>query len=99
MYSLLFTLIVAAFVAMIFVNVFFRVRVFKKYKYLVQNKVQFNSSHFFNSQKMENEVLSKYPRHRDEILDFVKMIHQSVQLASVLIFIIIVFGYLLFRMK
>ncbi len=99
MYTILFSLIIAVFVGMLFLNIYFRVKVFKQYKYLVKNKVQFNSSHFFNSQKMEEEVLSRYPQHKDEILQFVKMIHQSVQLASALIVLIILFGYLLFRYR
>ncbi len=99
MYNTLFVIIVAAFLAMLFVNVYFRVKVFKHYKYLVQNKIQFNTSHFFNSEKMEKEVLSRYPKHKEEILLFVKMIHRSVQLASVLLVVIIAFGYLLMRFR
>ncbi len=99
MYNLLFLIIVAAFVAMLVVNIYFRAKVFKHYKYLVQNKIQFNTSHFFNKEKMEKEVLTRYPEHRDEILLFVSMIHKSVQLASVLLVIIIAFGYLLLRFR
>ena len=99
MYNTLFVIIVAAFIAMLFINIYFRVKVFKHYKYLVQNKIQFNSSHFFSSEKMEAEVLSRYPKHREQILLFVKMIHRSVQLASVLLVVIIAFGYLLLRFR
>lgn len=99
MFNLLFLLIVAVFVAMLFVNVIFRVKVFKAYKYLVQNKVEFTASHFFNRAKLEAEVFTKYPSHKPQIERFIKLIHQSVQLASVLIVIIIIFGYLLMRFK
>ncbi len=99
MFNLLFLIIVAAFVAMLVVNIYFRVKVFKHYKYLVQNRVEFNTSHFFNKDKMEKEVLTRYPQHREEILLFVSMIHRSVQLASALLVIIIAFGYLLLRYR
>ena len=99
MFNLLFLIIVAAFVAMLVVNIYFRVKVFKHYKYLVQNRVEFNTSHFFNKDKMEKEVLTRYPKHREEILLFVSMIHRSVQLASALLVIIIAFGYLLLRYR
>lgn len=99
MFNLLFLIIVAAFVAMLVVNIYFRVKVFKYYKYLVQNRVEFNTSHFFNKDKMEKEVLTRYPQHREEILLFVSMIHRSVQLASALLVIIIAFGYLLLRYR
>ena len=99
MFNLLFLIIVAAFVAMLVVNIYFRVKVFKHYKYLIQNRVEFNTSHFFNKDKMEKEVLTRYPQHREEILLFVSMIHRSVQLASALLVIIIAFGYLLLRYR
>lgn len=99
MFNLLFLIIIAAFVAMLVVNIYFRVKVFKHYKYLVQNRIEFNTSHFFNKDKMEKEVLTRYPQHREEILLFVTMIHRSVQLASVLLVIIIAFGYLLLRFR
>jgi hypothetical protein len=65
----------------------------------VQNRIEFNASHFFNKEKMAQEVLTRYPQHRDEILLFVSMIHRAVQLASVLLVIIIAFGYLLLRFR
>jgi hypothetical protein len=99
MFNFLFILIIAAFIAMLFVNIFFRVKIFKVYKYLVQNRVQFDSSHFFNRKKLQEEIISKFPQHQKEIESFIGLIHQSVQLASVLIIIIIAFGFLLMRYR
>ena len=99
MFNFLFILIVAAFIAMLFINIFFRVKIFKVYKYLVQNRVQFDSSHFFNRKKLDEEVLSKFPQHQKEIESFIGLIHKSVHLASVLIFIIVAFGLLLMRYR
>lgn len=99
MYNVLFALIIAAFVGMLFINVFYRVKIFKLYKYLVQNKVEFETSHFFNREKMEKEVIEKYPDHKNEIRAFVKMVQNSVQLASLLIVIIIALGYLLLKSR
>ena len=99
MFEFLFLLIVAAFIAMLFVNVFYRVKIFKVYKYLVQNRVDFTTKHFFNSEKLEKEILSKYPEHKTQILNFVTLIKKSVTLASVLIFIILSFGYLLMKFR
>lgn len=88
-------LVIALFIAILFLNVFFRVRIFKVYKRLVQNKVEFDSSHFFNSEKREREVLSRYPQHKDDIEYFISQIHLSVQIASILIVLIIAAGFLL----
>ena len=99
MFNLLFVLIVAAFVAMLAVNVLFRVKILKLYKYMVQNNIEFNSSHFFSRTKMEDEILSKYPEHKDKILQFVHLIKQSITLASGLILIILIFGYILMKFR
>ena len=99
MYNLLFVLIVAAFIAMLAVNVFFRVKVLKLYKYMVQHNIQFNSRHFFSRDRMEEEVLSRYPEHREHIERFVYLIKQSITLASGLIVIILAFGYMLMKFR
>jgi hypothetical protein len=99
MFNLLFVLIVAAFIAMLAVNVLYRVKILKLYKYMVQNNIEFNSSHFFSSSKMEEEVLSRYPKHREKIVQFVHLIKQSITLASGLILIILIFGYILMKFR
>ena len=97
MNNLVFLIIVAAFAGILFVNVFFRVKVLKLYKYLVQNEVHFTTVHFFQPAKMEREVLKKYPQHRDQILEFVSLIKRSMTMASLLIAVIIVLGLFLMR--
>ena len=84
---------------MLFINVFFRVKVLKQYKYLVKNRIEFNSTHFFNESKLENEVLTKYPNHKTEIVSFIRLVKKSVMLASGLIVIILLFGYLLMKFR
>jgi len=95
MYDILFFSIIGIFCGLLFLNIFFRVKVFKYYKYLVQNRVEFDFSHFFNEEKMKVEVLDRYPQHEEEILAFVGLIRRSVTMASILIVVITVFGYLL----
>jgi len=99
MYKMLFFSIVVVFVALLFLNIYFRVKVFKYYKYLIQNRVDFSISHFFSQEKMESEVLSRYPEHRYEIEKFVGLIRRSITMASILIVVIILFGYLLLRFR
>ena len=99
MYNLLFVLIVAAFLGVLFLNIFFRVKVLKHYKYLVQNEVNFTSRHFFDEARMRKEVLEKYPEHETQILEFVGLIKRSMTMASILILIIIGLGYLLFKTR
>ncbi len=99
MFQLFYILIIAIFVAMLFVNLFFRVKIFKVYKYLVQNKVEFSVSQFLNETRMEAEVISRYPQHEEQIRRFVSLIKRSVQLASVLVLLILALGYLLMKFR
>ena len=88
-------LLIGLFVALLFLNVYFRIKVLKAHKILVKNKVEFNSSHFFSSKKMEAEVLPKYPHMKEEILTFVNNMKYSIKMASVLIAVITLFGAVL----
>ncbi len=93
----LFFLIIGAFGVLVFLNVYFRLKVLKHYKYLVRNEVQFGFKHFFDEQSMQKEILSRYPQHETEIRAFVKLIKKSVLYASFLLALIMLIGYLLMR--
>jgi len=95
MYTLLISVVIGLFVAMLFVNLYFRAKVLKVYGVLVRNKVEFGASHIFNRQKMETEILPRYPQFRSEIESFVRHIKYSIKMASVLITLITAFGGIL----
>ncbi len=95
MYILLISIVIGLFVAMLFVNVYFRVKVLKVYKVLVQNEVEFGAAHLFNRQKMEEEVFPRYPKQREAIETFVRHIRYSIRMATVLIALITLFGAIL----
>ena len=80
---------------MLFVNVYFRVKVLKSYKTLIQNRVDFDAVHIMNKEKLREEILPKYPHLKGEIETFVNHIHYSIKMASVLIFLITAFGAIL----
>ncbi|MBK6931284.1 MAG: hypothetical protein IPH12_10625 [Saprospirales bacterium] len=95
MYALLLSVIIGLFVAMLFVNIYFRAKVLKVYGVLVRNKVQFGAAHIFNRQKLEEEVLPRYPQFRKEIESFIHHMRYSIQMATVLIVLITAFGAVL----
>jgi hypothetical protein len=99
MLELLILIIGGLFLVLLFLNLYFRVKVLKSYKILVQNKVDFESSHFFNDQKMKQEVLSKYPNLEKEILTFVHHIRYSIKMASIFLLLITIFGGILMYFK
>lgn len=95
MYLFLVTLVIGLFIAMLFINVYFRVKVLKVYKKLVQAEVEFDSSHIFSKAKMEQEIVPKYPKSADDIRTFCSHIRYTIKMASVLITLITIFGAIL----
>jgi hypothetical protein len=95
MYILLISIVIGLFVAMLFLNLYFRYRVLKVYRKLVQAKVDFGAAHIFNKEKLEAEILPRYPASREDILTFVNYLRYSVKMATVLIGLITLFGAIL----
>lgn len=95
MFIILVSAIIGLFVAMLFVNVYFRAKVLKSYGILVRNKVEFGAEHIFSPKKLEAEIIPRYPQLAQEIRTFVRHIHFSIKMASVLIALITLFGAVL----
>ncbi|MFN7267107.1 MAG: hypothetical protein ACK5VB_06415, partial [Bacteroidota bacterium] len=93
--TLLITIVIGLFVAMLFVNLYFRAKVFKVYGILVRNKVEFGATHIFNRKKLEEEILPRYPQFQNEIETFIKHMRNSIRMASVLLLLITLFGGIL----
>ncbi|HHH49707.1 MAG TPA: hypothetical protein ENK52_01865 [Saprospiraceae bacterium] len=79
-------------VAMLFLNLYFRMKVLKAYKKLVQNKVELKTRQIFNKVIMEKEVYSRYPQHRADIESFIHYMQYSIKMATVLIALISLLG-------
>jgi hypothetical protein len=95
MYILLISIVIGLFIAMLFLNLYFRAKVLKVYGVLVRNKVEFGAAHIFNREKLEAEILPKYPLFQTEIELFIRHMRYSIQMASVLIVLITAFGAIL----
>ena len=88
-------LVIGLFVAMLFLNIYFRVKVMKAYKVLVHHRVDFKPVHVFNKRRMEDEIMPRYPNLRTEIETFVNHIQYSTKMATVLVALITLFGGIL----
>ncbi len=95
MYITLVTILILLFVGMLFINIYFRVKAMKSYKYLVQNEVDMGTVHFFDTKRMKSEILPKYPEHAEEIELFVSNIRKSIRMGTVLLLLITIFGGIL----
>jgi hypothetical protein len=88
MYNFLITIIIAIFLALLFLNIYFRVKVMKHYKYLVQNRVEFEAKHVINRDSNFKEILAKNPQHAHEIEAFANLIRRGVFIAAALVILI-----------
>ena len=95
MYYLLVSLVIGLFIAMLFLNIYFRMKVLKAYRVLVQNKVEFDAAHIFNDEKMAKEIFPRYPNQQENIKIFVNHIRYSIKMATVLTTLITLFGAIL----
>lgn len=95
MYVLLISIVIGLFIAMLFLNIYFRVRVFKVYKILIKNRVEFGAAHIFSEEKMKQEIFPKYPNQRENISTFVRHIRYSIKMATVLTTLITIFAAIL----
>ena len=95
MYILLISIVWGLFAAILFLNIYIRVKAFKYYKKLVQARVDFSTTHIFNEAKMAAEVYPKYPQHVADIQAFTGHIRKSIRIGIILMVLITVFGAIL----
>lgn len=95
MFTILISLVIGLFIAMLFLNLYFRAKVLKTYRQLVKNRVEFGAAHLFNKQKMAEEIIPKYPHMQTQIETFASHMQYSIKMATVLITLITLFGGIL----
>ncbi|NND34419.1 MAG: hypothetical protein HKN76_17675 [Saprospiraceae bacterium] len=95
MYIVWISIVLGLFAALLFVNFYFRWRVIKLYHYLQDRQIEFKPEHIFNRRRLREEILPQYPDSNQEIVTFVNYIHFSMKMASALIVLITVFGFIL----
>ncbi|MEM9836458.1 MAG: hypothetical protein AAF828_08145 [Bacteroidota bacterium] len=95
MYVLLITIVISLFAAMLFLNIYFRIKVMKAYKELVQARVDFTAKQIFSTRLIEEELVPRYPAQADAIRTFSGYLIKSIRIATVLLALITAFGAIL----
>ena len=95
MRTLLITIVCILFVAMLAVNLYFRAKVLRAYRVLVQNEVDFTPAQIFSSLRVEDEIVPKYPQSATAIRDFSGYLQKSIKMTTVLMALITAFGAIL----
>ena len=91
--------IIVAFGLLVCVNVYFRLRVIGAYRRLTRTGLPFGlqATHIFDTQKLENEIIIKYPAYAQDLRKFTQNIRYSVYMASALIATILLFAFILLK--
>jgi len=97
MVQTLLILVILAFVGMLFVNIYFRMKVLKVYQKMRRENLNMDlkAAHLFDRNRLEAEILEQHPEHRSDIEIFVHNIRYSIRMATVLIALITLFGAIL----
>ena len=99
MYITLVVVVISLVLALLIVNVYFRVRVMKYYKTLIQANVEFDLSHVLNPKKLEAEIIPKYPNSKTDIKTFIHHIKLSFRIGMALFVLISFFGWVLMHYR
>ncbi len=95
MFIVLITIVIVLFLAMLFVNLYFRAKVMRAYRVLVQSEVDFSAGQILNRQRMEEEIVPAYPEQAQAIRDFSNYLRRSIRMGTVLMLLITCFGAIL----
>jgi len=95
MQNILITITIVTFAILLVANVFFRIKAFRTFKKLAEKGVAFGREHVFDAQRMENEIMSRHPEHRDLINQHVNSMRLSMQISTLCIVVLTFCGAVL----
>jgi len=95
MFVLLISIVIALFLALLFLNSYFRVKVMKAYRQLVKAEVDFTAKQIFSKERIESELVPLYPAQADQIRTFSRYLISSIRMGTVLLALITLFGGIL----
>ena len=83
----------SVFIGLLVLNLFFRIKLLKLYRKLLEGRVDFPPSYLFNKKKLKEEVVPRYPAYEKEILEFSGKLNTSIRIAFVVFVISLIIGY------
>jgi hypothetical protein len=91
----LMVVIIVLFIAILFVNIYFRLKVIKAYRKLKDYKINFDTSALFDQSQLNKIMQSNPPDIRQSIADFSRNMKYSISMVITLIVLITLFGAVL----
>lgn len=99
MYGFFMWLAIALFAAILFVNVYFRIKVIKHFRKITKAGVEFGARHVFDQKRLESEVIPRYPESANDILVFAKHLRKAMKFATALFILICLVGWILMKWR
>ncbi len=93
MFKYLMIVVISIFVVLLVINLFFRIKILRIYHRLVAGEVDFPPSYILNKEKLQNEIVPKYPLYEKEIMGLHKVLKTSLGVAFVVFIISLFIGY------
>lgn len=93
MFGLLLIVFLSLFVVLLFLNLYFRIKLLKIYRQLVEKEVEFPASYILNRSKLVDEVIPKYPHAEKLILTFHRQLMRSLGIAFLVFILSLLIGY------
>ena len=97
MFNIVLLVITSLFIVLLFLNLYFRIKLLKIYRKLVEGQVEFPTSMLFKPRQLEEEIVPKYPSYKDEILSFSKHLNTSLRIAFVVFVIALFIGWMFIK--
>jgi hypothetical protein len=79
-------------------NIYFRVRVFKHYRVLIDNRIEFGAADIFSDDRMQ-VVINRYPHMEESIMRFCRNMRFTMWMATVFVVLVIILGFVLFKYR
>ena len=92
----IFTILAVLFAGFFALNVYFRLRIFKHYRVLIQHRIEFGTAEIFSDEKMRG-VIARHPMQRDAITKFCMNMRLTMWMATVFVILVIILGFVLLR--
>lgn len=93
MFGILLLIATSLFIALLVVNLFFRIKLLKLYKKLISGEVDFPPSYILDRKRLKNEIVPKYPKYEKEILSFARYLRTSFSVGMIVFALSLVIGY------
>lgn len=92
-------LVLGLFGVLLIANVYFRYKVMRSYRKMVQAGVQAKAGELMNSKTLEEKIIPAHPQSEAIIREYVGALKNGFRLAIGLLALVLIFGYILMKFR